>query len=141
MHTVELLNIKILNTAVERMMNQEMAELGITYTQATVIGYLIDNRNKELCQKDIERTLGLTHPTVSSILSRMEASGMIETFPMSSDHRCKRIVLTEKSAELSARIQEKYQAAKRRLFAGISPANRELMAETVKQLITNIQLD
>ncbi len=48
---MELLQIKILNTAVERMLNQEMAELGITYTQSTVIGYLIENQDKDVCQR------------------------------------------------------------------------------------------
>ena len=69
---MELIHIKVLNTAIERILNKELAEYDITYTQATVIGYLKHHPEQDICQKDIEINLGLTHPTVSSILSRME---------------------------------------------------------------------
>ena len=69
--------IKILNTAIERILNKEMAELGITYTQATVIGFLNRNKDVEICQRNIEENLGLTHPTVSSILARLEEKKII----------------------------------------------------------------
>lgn len=136
---MELLTIKMLNTAVERMMNQEMSELGLTYTQTTVIGYLIENRDRDVCQKDIEYHLGLTHPTVSSILSRMETNGLICTQPLDSDHRYKRIMLTDKSVELSKRIDSKYHSAKEKLFADVSPVQRELMNVTMKLMLKNIQ--
>lgn len=136
---MELLTIKMLNTAVERIMNQEMSALGLTYTQTTVIGYLIENQDKDVCQKDIEYNLGLTHPTVSSILNRMEANGLISTQTLASDHRYKKIALTDKAANLSQQIDERYQSVKERLFADVSPAQRELMNVTMKMILKNIQ--
>ena len=37
---MELLDIKILNTAIERQINKELAKLDITCTQANVVGFL-----------------------------------------------------------------------------------------------------
>lgn len=136
---MELLNIKILNTAVERIMNREMSELGLTYAQASVIGFLIENQQENICQKDIEYRLGLTHPTVSSILNRMEANEMIRTEPLPSDHRYKRIILTEKASNLASEINKKYQNVKARLFEGISPAQRELMNATIQIILKNTE--
>lgn len=136
---MELLDIKMLNTAVERIMNQEMAELGITYTQATVIGYLIGSRDRDVCQKDIEASLGLTHPTVSSILSRMESNGMILTAPMPNDRRYKKIILTDKAADLSAQIEQKYKQVKAKLFAGVSTEQRAQMNAAVQMILINAQ--
>lgn len=136
---MELLTIKMLNTAIERIMNQEMAELGLTYTQTTVIGYLIENQDKDVCQKDIEYNLGLTHPTVSSILSRMEANGLISTKPMISDHRYKKIILSEKAMHLSDEINEKYNNMKEKLFDGISSKDREMMNEMMLKILKNTQ--
>lgn len=136
---MELLNIKMLNTAIERLMNKEMAALGITYTQATVIGYLIENRGKDVCQKDIETNLGLTHPTVSSILSRMEANGMILTAPMPADRRYKKVILTEKAEELSAQISKIYKQAKSKLFEGVAAGQREQMNAAVRAVLKNTQ--
>ena len=41
---MDIIEFKILNTAIERVLNQELAELDITYMQAYVIGYLNMNR-------------------------------------------------------------------------------------------------
>lgn len=136
---MELLRIKMLNTAIERIMNREMSELGLTYTQTTVIGYLIENQEKDVCQKDIEYNLGLTHPTVSSVLNRMETSGLIVTEILPSDHRYKKILLTEKAISLSEQIDSRYNAVKEKLFQNISPAQRELMNVTVQMILKNAE--
>jgi DNA-binding MarR family transcriptional regulator len=137
--TMELLQIKILNTAVERIMNQEMSELGMTYTQSTVIGYLLEHQDKDVCQRDIEYCLGLNHSTVSSILGRMEANRMIciETSP--SDRRYKRVSLTEKAISQSEQIGEKYKKVKKILFHGISAEQRDQINTTINELIKNIE--
>jgi len=132
---MELLTIKMLNTAIERMMNREMAELGLTYTQTTVIGYLLENQDKEICQKDIEYNLGLTHPTVSGILQRMEISRLIDTQPMTSDHRYKSIILTKNAIMLSQKINLKYQEVKQKLFDGILPEQREIMNTVMQEIL------
>ena len=36
---MDLIDFKIVNTAIERLLNKELAEFENTYTQATVIGY------------------------------------------------------------------------------------------------------
>lgn len=136
---MELLNIKMLNTAVERIMNQEMSALGITYTQATIIGFLIENQGKEVCQRDIEASLGLTHPTVSGILSRMESNEMILTAPMPADRRYKKIILTDKATGLSEQINEIYKQAKARLFEGVTAEQREQMNAAVRTILKNTQ--
>lgn len=112
--------------------------MGLTYTQATVIGYLKRNMDRDICQKDIEYSLGLTHPTVSSILSRMEESGMVVTEPMLSDHRYKKIMPTEKAVGSFGRIHEKIEKIKEKMFEGISPEQEEMVNRMVVKMIQNI---
>lgn len=135
---MELLQFKMLNTAIERILNNELSEIGLTYTQATVIGYLRQNMDKDICHKDIEYNLGLTHPTVSSILSRMEESGMICTEPLSSDHRYRKIIITEKAVSRSECIHEKIEKITRQLFEGITPEQEVFLAGAVKKMLQNI---
>lgn len=136
---MDIMEFKILNTAIERILNQEMAELDITYTQATVIGYLNMNRASEICQKDIEHGLGLTHPTVSSILNRLEEKNLIMTEPLESDRRYKKIVLTEKSTAMASAIQEKIEKIAERLFCNFSEEEIEALSGMISQLIKNIK--
>lgn len=135
---MDIMEFKILNTAIERILNQEMAELDITYTQATVIGFLNMNQHGEICQKDIEHGLGLTHPTVSSILNRLEEKKLIVTEPLQSDRRYKKIVLTEKSTVMTHAITEKIKKITEQLFDGLSEEEKIGLSCTVKKLIDNI---
>jgi len=136
---MELLQIKKLNTAIERVMNREMAKIGLTYTQSSVIGYLMENEGKDICQKDIEFNLGLTHPTVSSVLARMEAGGLICSSVSGSDKRYKSLALTQKALNLSDKISAVYNDVKVRIFAGAPDERRKEFNSTVKIMLDNIK--
>lgn len=135
---IDIMEFKILNTAIERILNQEMAELDITYTQATVIGFLNMNQSMDICQKDIEHGLGLTHPTMSSILNRLEEKKLIITEPLQSDRRYKKIILTDKSADMISAINDKIEKISDQLFQGLEEKEKEQLAYTVRKLIDNI---
>ena len=135
---MDRIDFKILTTAIERLLNQELSEYGITYTQATVIGYLKQNINQEVFQKDIEYHLGLTHSTVSILLNRMEEKNMVSIQSCSTDRRYKRVVLTEHSMEISDTIHRKIQQITETLFVGISDTRQQELSETMKQIIQNI---
>ena len=135
---MHLIDFKILNTAIERLLNKELAEFGITYTQATVIGYLKRNTDKEICQKDIEYNLGLTTPTVSSILSRMKEKQMIVTRSSKSDRRYKSVSLTEKALEIAEDISVRIDKITEILFEGIPIEEQKALSETMRKIIKNI---
>lgn len=135
---MDLIDFKILNTAIERLLNQALSEYGITYTQATVIGYLKQNMSHEVFQKDIEYHLGLTHSTVSILLNRMEEKNMVSIQSLSTDRRYKRVILTERSMEISDTIHMKIQQITEMLFAGISDTQQQELSEMMKQIIHNI---
>lgn len=136
---MDLMEFKILNTAIERLLNQEMAELNITYTQATVIGYLSMHKGDEICQKDLEIGLGLTHPTLNSILSRLEDKELIQTEPLSSDRRYKKIALTTKSEEMHVVIKEKIMKISNRVFQGFDSEEQLLLGRMIEKSINNLK--
>lgn len=135
---MDIMEFKILNTAIERILNKEMAELDITYTQATVIGFLNMNQSKDICQKDIEHGLGLTHPTVSSILNRLEEKKLIITEPLETDRRYKRIILTSKSSDMVLAIKEKIAKITDQLFSGFADEDIIKLSDIVEALIRNV---
>lgn len=136
---MDLMEFKILNTAIERLLNQEMAELNITYTQATVIGYLSMHKGDEICQKDLEIGLGLTHPTLNSILSRLEDKELIQTEPLSSDRRYKKIALTTKSEAMHVVIKEKIMKISNRVFQGFDSEEQLLLGRMIEKSINNLK--
>ncbi|MDE6005006.1 MAG: MarR family transcriptional regulator [Oscillospiraceae bacterium] len=135
---MHLIDVKILNTAIERLLNQSLSKYDITYAQATVIGYLKSNSHKIICQKDIEINLGLSTPTVNSILKRMLEKGMVEITVQTDDKRFKTIRLTEKSESLSTITKEKISDIQQKISKNISEQDIELFNSVIKQMINNI---
>jgi DNA-binding MarR family transcriptional regulator len=58
-----------------------------------------------------------------------------------SDKRYKKVCLTEKAISQSELIGEKYRKVKAKLYDGVLPEQRELLNETIKKLLKNIEQD
>jgi DNA-binding MarR family transcriptional regulator len=86
----------------------------------------------------VERSLGLKHPTVSSILDRLEEKGFVCTAPMSSDRRYKRVCLTEKSLGMACAIQEKIDKIRQTACAGLTQAEQDQLSRMMKHMVENI---
>ena len=136
---MDIMQIKILNTAIERVLNREMVPYKLTYAQAAIIGYLSKNQQKEICQKDVEQNLGLTHPTVSSILERLEKKSLIDTVSLEADRRCKQIRLTSRSIALHRQIQEKIDLISEHIFEGVTMEEQELLSALLKKMTENLR--
>lgn len=138
---IELIDIKILNTAIERLLNQALTEYNITYTQSTVISFLLRNSDKIVCQKDIETSLGLTTPTVNSILKRMEKKELVEVTIQSDDKRFKSIKATKKAEEISGGLKEKISVIQQKLSTGIPKGDTDFFSIIIHKMIDNLNQD
>ncbi|MCD7894063.1 MAG: MarR family transcriptional regulator [Erysipelotrichaceae bacterium] len=134
---MEIMNIKILNTAIENILNRDFAEFDITYTQATVIGFLNQHNGEEICQRDIENALGLSHPTMSSILKRLDEKKLIRTEALATDRRYKRAELTDSSKKMVDTIQQKINSINERLTQGLSQTEEEEFERVMNVMIQN----
>ncbi len=67
-----------LDNLMGRAIGQAKESLGLTATQGFVLGYLARHKNEPpMCLRDLETRFDLTHPTVSGIVSRLEAKGFL----------------------------------------------------------------
>lgn len=105
-------SFKKLHCLMAQNMDRRLQELDLTGAQGHVIGYLTHAPSPP-CARDLELAFGLSHATVSGILSRMESKGFIAQQPDPQDRRIKRITLLEKGAacsrEICGHIQETEQ--------------------------------
>ena len=60
----------------------------------------MQEHSKDVFQKDIERELDLSNPTVTGILKRLEEKEMIKRIPSSEDARYKCLTLTDKGLDV-----------------------------------------
>ena len=132
-------SIKKLHFLMEQAINQRLLELDLTSAQGHVIGFL--RRSKEPpCAKDLETAYGLSHATVSGILSRMEVKGFIEQRPDPRDRRVKRIFLLERGRACSQSIWQHIEESERTMSAGFSPEEQAQLRSFLSRAISNLEL-
>ena len=130
-------SFKKLHLLMEQAINQRLMELDLTTAQGHAIGYL-RHAKEPPCARDIETAFGLSHATVSGILSRMEAKGFIGLYPDSEDRRVKRICLLEKGHACSQQIGQHIHDTERIMADGFSEQELELFRSYLKRAIDNL---
>lgn len=105
-------SFKKLHFLMDQAMNRRLQQLDLTSAQGHIIGF-VAHRSEPPCARDLESAFGLTHATVSGLLSRMESKGFIALTPDPKDRRVKRIHLLDKGnaccREICQRVRETEQ--------------------------------
>lgn len=130
--------IKQLHMLTDQCLGQTLNQLELTPTQSRILGYLVRNRERQLCPRDVEEFFSLTHPTVSGILSRLEDKGFL-TFRLDQrDRRCKRISVTPKALVSQAQIEVTIDAVEAQLIQGFTQEERACFARLLDRAIRNL---
>ena len=130
-------HFKTLHFLIEQNMNRQLTELDLTHAQGRIIGFL---RRSKLppCARDIEAEFGLSHPTVSGLLNRMEAKGFIELRSDTQDRRVKRIFLLEKGYACSNQIWSCIEESEKRMTNGFTPEEKVQLCDYLRRVINNL---
>ena len=130
-------SFKRLHFLLDQAINQRLLELDLTTAQGHVIGYLTHAKEPP-CARDFETAYGLSHATVSGILSRMESKGFIELRPDEADRRVKRIYLLEKGHACSQEIARHIRDTEHAMAEGFTPQELELLRSFLSRAIGNL---
>ena len=128
---------KVMDLRMEHAMNAQLQQLDLTSAQGHIIGYL-SHAKEPPCARDLEKFFRLSHPTVSGLLSRMEAKGFVELRPDPEDRRMKRIVLLDKGMACSRQIERCIRENNQRMIRGFSPGEEELFRKLLKRAVDNM---
>ncbi|MGW0180282.1 MarR family winged helix-turn-helix transcriptional regulator [Nocardia sp. NPDC003345] len=83
---------------------------------------------------ELAHRLGLSRPTVSNLLTALEASGLIERRPGSGDRRRIEVLTTTRAHDLFARFDIASGALVEKATATLAPADRDALAAAVPAL-------
>ncbi len=89
-----------------------------------LVGFLYDNRDKDIYQRDLQQQFSVRRSTMTGILQAMERDGMITRHPVEWDARLKKIQLTEKAIQRQERFQQTIAGIEARLSAGLTPEEK-----------------
>ena len=93
--------VKFLNNAITNEVNRKLTKFNLTGTQHQVLLYIHKNESKrDVFQKDLEKHLKLTNPTVTGIIKRLEEKHMIVRCSSAEDARYKCLHVTEEGHDI-----------------------------------------
>ena len=111
----------------------------VTGNNGRIIVYLSRHQDRDIFQRDVERAFGVTRSTASKVLSLMERKDLLRRESVPADARLKRLVLTDRSRELSRRMCAESDAMDRRLLRGFTPEEKETLRSFLDRMLTNLE--
>lgn len=110
----------------------------ITGNNGWIIGYLSENADKDICQRDLEEYFTITRPTASKVLKLMEQKGLIQRQPVAHDARLKKLILTDKALKSRDLIVEDAERMDQTLTNGFSEAELKILHSYIQRMKDNI---
>ncbi len=111
----------------------------MTGTHGWVIGYLYENRHRDIFQKDFEKNFDIRRSTASKILSLMESNELITRESVSYDARLKKIVLTEKALEIYKIVETAFLHMETKIKEGITDEELTVFFRVLDKVNKNLE--
>ena len=104
-----------------------------------MIGYIMDNPDRNIFQKDIEAEFHLSGATVTNMLKSLEKKGYIVRTPMENDARLKRSELTQTALDHANRGRENIRVIEEAMHKGFSKEEFDMMLGFLDRVIDNME--
>lgn len=111
----------------------------MTGTHGWAIGYLYQNSDRDIFQKDFEQEFNIRPSTASNILSLIEKNGLITRESVPYDARLKKIVLTQKAIDIHQIIESSFDKLEEKLKEDISQQELEIFFRVIDKINNNIE--
>lgn len=134
--------VRTLSVAIKRAVDAGKAkneQSSCTGTHGWVIGYLYENRNRDVFQRDIEKQFSVRRPTMTEILKLMERNGLIERVRDENDARLKKIKLTPLALEIHKRHEQFIEGFELSLREGISDEEMNTFFAVMDKISANVE--
>lgn len=131
--------IRILANLLKREVEKPQdARHGLTVVQSHVIGFLYDNRDRDVFQRDVENEFSIRCSTATEILKLMQRDGLITKEFVDYDDRLKKLILTPKAIEIHEDIHRQIECVEEKLRAGFSEEELEFLYGALDRLKENL---
>lgn len=132
-----LTHVKMIEHLAKRIGNAHLNTIGLTQSQADIIFFLARQSEKKIHQRDIERALNYSNPTITGLLNRLEQKGLITRTVDVNDSRMRLISLTNAALSIVEEIYRSTQETEKKLLAGFSKQGVELLAPLMARIAKN----
>lgn len=113
-----------------------LKDTGLTIGQPKVLDYLGEHNGAS--QKDIAAGCHIEAGSLTSVLNRMEESGLVQRRTLNGNRRSYFVFLTEEGERLYKVVQEAFKDLEEEVFCGISEKEKNQFMETFLKIYKNM---
>lgn len=110
----------------------------VTGMHGYVIGFLKNNQDRDIFQRDVEKAFSIRRSTATAILQGMEKNGLIVRRPTEYDTRLKKIILTEKAKQMCDTFESDCAVIDSVILKGFSEEETKQLDEFLNKLAENL---
>ena len=138
MNNEEILRLlRRIHMTIKGSVDSSLKENDMTFSQSFVLGY-IGKCGGKASQKEIQKHLDVSHPTVVGLIKRLENNGFVYCEVDEKDRRNKMVFNTEKAIELRKDMNRKKAEFDARMLKGFSQQESEELERLLGKLYDNI---
>ncbi|MCC6094813.1 MAG: MarR family transcriptional regulator [Eubacterium sp.] len=127
-----------INLRLKAKAGEGMKEWGITFSQAQALR-VIGHHGGSISQRELERMLEVSHPTVAGLVSRMRKNGFVRVTVDPKDHRNKIVSFTDKAYRHKQHILQQHLEVDAQLFRGMTDEEIRSAEHALQKMYQNIQ--
>lgn len=134
---IPLLLMKI-NQQLRASADRNLEEWGLTLSQARVL-HVIGEHGGSVAQRELERILEVSHPTVVGLVSRMQKNGFVEISIDTKDHRNKIVSFAEKAYRHKISLRWQHLDVDDHLLRGMTKEEIRQAEVLLRKMYRNVQ--
>lgn len=117
--------LKQINDFMEKNANRALKEQDITISQSGVLVLLDKKAEKMATFKELEKSFGVSQPTMVGIINRLEHKELVDILADSDDKRIRRAQLTQKGADKCREGYKHMKAAEDLLLSSLTTEEKK----------------
>ena len=115
---------KMISNKIRARGDADMKERGLTFSQLQVL-ITLHRHDGEMSQRELEKELKISHPTIVGLVQRLEKNGYVETWTDETDKRIKHVKQSEKALKMKEEARQRWNDMSMRMFRNLSETEKE----------------
>ena len=130
--------IKAIQNRLRAKADADLKDYQLTLVQSQVLSYLCEHGGPAP-QKDIESFLGVSHPTTSGIIRRLELSGFIRSENSPDDKRVRIISMTLLANNIWTQLENSFANWEAAMLKDLSDSEIQLVGDILSKIYDNLE--
>lgn len=124
-----------------RVIENRMADLGLTSIQSRMLGYLYfqSQNGRTLFQCDLEEEFKIRKSSITSVIQLLEKKGLVRRTGVPGDARKKELVLTEKGIAVQKMVIERLDWLETLVNQSLSQEERKIWFSCIRKIETRLE--